>query len=137
MTFLRYDGDRPENTSRKIAGLPGQRDSFKDPARQSGIQRFNGLKSNRHFGINNWIDQQSRLFGTLGQCLTGSRRPFGVAGGDVQQNIAIHQDAAATAKPVGEVVQKRFHGAYLLPLVSSIISSVDKRELAHRPGQSG
>src|SRR5215469_4136889 len=79
------------------AGFPRQSFSLVGGKGQGCIQGFNGAETDRYLGVDNGIDNECRTLGTLSQCARGPVGPFRVVGRDVQNNVAIDEDAAAVA----------------------------------------
>src|SRR5665213_865101 len=89
--------------------FPGKRIPLIEATGESGIQRFDGRISDRHLGIDDGIDDQRGMFGTLRERASRPSAPLRIVSGDVQQNIAVHQDAAAAAQTRWQTCQDRFH----------------------------
>jgi len=111
------------------AGFPWQSFPLPGSQRQRGIQSFNRAQTDRHLGVNNGVDNQGRTVGTLSQRTSRPVRPLQAVGGYVQKNVAVDEDAAATAQTVCQIVERRRHFPFapvrLPPRVSAMISFVD------------
>src|ERR1039457_6511188 len=110
------------------AGFPGQGFALIQSCGQRDIQRFDGGVTDRYFGVNDRIDDQGRALGTLCQRPPRPVAPVRIARGDVQQDVAVHQDATAGPQAGLQGGDSLYHlrrvVARVSPRVSARISSV-------------
>jgi len=126
--------DRPGSTCRPRSPPPGEGIPLVDATRECGIQRFDVRVADRNFGVDDRIDNQCRVFGTLGERTSRPFAPLRVICGDVQENVAIHQNTLAVAKACRQTGESRLHLAFRpwsdSLRVKAMISSVLMRVLA-------
>ena len=115
-------------------GFPGKGFSLIQSRGQGGIQCLDSGVADRHLGVDDGIDDQVCVLGALCQSPPGPVTPVRIVRGDVKQDVAVHEHAAARAQVrsqagYGRFQLCRFRGR-VLPRVSAMISSVFMRTSA-------
>lgn len=72
-------------------------------------RRFDRCVSDRYFGVNDGVDDQHRVFGTLCERPSEPNAPLRIVGVDIEQDVAIHRHSTASAYARSQPGQRGRH----------------------------
>src|ERR1039458_10003073 len=123
-----------EALSRQETGFPWKWFPPVQSRGKSRVQRFDCGVANRHFSVDDGIDDERGVLSGFGERARGPIPPEGIVGGDVQQDVAVHEHAPAGAQAGLQIEDSQCHlrrvAARVSPRVSARISSVLMRVAA-------
>ena len=65
--------------------------------RKNRVQSFDSRIADRYLGIDDRIDDQGGVLSDFGECALGPIPPARIVGGDIYQDVAVHEHATSSA----------------------------------------